>query len=135
MKKTKLRKKSKSKIPTLKRKLWKVFSLYIRERDSFKCITCGKVSVGQGMHCGHFIPKAVGGMALYFCETNNHAQCYNCNINLGGWGERYAEVLERKYGIEKVNEMRGLIHKIEKWSELDYLNKIEYYKDKLGEDV
>ncbi len=69
-----------------KRKLWPIFSLYIRTRDKFTCFTCGRKGTGSGIHAGHFIPDAVGGLALKFHEENVHAQCWNCNLNLGGWG-------------------------------------------------
>lgn len=120
--------KKKPKIGQLKKKLWKYFALFIKQRDNYTCITCGNHGSGSGMHAGHFIPKSVGGMGLYFYEQNVHAQCFRCNIHLGGYGEKYAEVLELKYGREKINEMRAKKHAIEKWSIQDYEEKIEHYK-------
>ncbi|MFK2167960.1 recombinase, partial [Bacteroides fragilis] len=47
--------------PDLKAKLDKVFSLYIRLRDSkpfnyrfFKCISCGEIKPFEQADCGHF---------------------------------------------------------------------------------
>ena len=117
----------------LKKKLWKVFSQYIRQRDNNICITCGRKGEGSGIHAGHFIPKSVGGLALYFHEKNVHAQCFACNIHKGGWGERYAEVLELKYGREEVDKMRSKRHSIEKWSIQDYEEKIAHYKSLLSD--
>ncbi len=94
--KVKVVKKKSESISSLKKKLWTVFSLYIRQRDKFTCFTCGKKGEGSGMHAGHFIPKSVGGIALYFHEDNVHAQCYHCNINLGGSQYIYGLKLGKK---------------------------------------
>ena len=59
----------------LKKKLWKLFSKYIRQRDNYTCVTCGQKGEGSGIHAGHYITKAVGGIGLYFHEQNVHAQC------------------------------------------------------------
>ena len=124
MKKIKLRKKSKQKIPVLKRKLWKVFSDYIKKRDKNICFTCGRKCEGSGAHAGHFIPKSVGGLALYFDEENVHCQCYNCNINLGG--NQY--IYGIKLGEEKVIMLNILKTAYTKWTAEVYLEKIEHYK-------
>lgn len=112
----------------LKKKLWTVFSKYIRERDNYICFTCGRYGEGSGMHAGHFIPKSVGGIALYFHEDNVHAQCYNCNINLGGnqyiYGKKLGDKAEELYDIK--NKV------IEKWTIADYEEKIEHYTKELG---
>lgn len=123
MKRSKLRKQSKTKVSTLKRKLWKVFSEYIRLRDNYTCFTCGRKGEGSGIHAGHFLPKSISGIALYFNEDNVHAQCYNCNINLGGNQYTYGT----KLGKEKVDELYQIKNQINKWSEQDYLQRIEYY--------
>jgi len=112
-----------------KKKLWTIFSLYIRTRDNFTCFTCGKKGDGKGMHAGHMIPRAVGGMSLYFNEFNVHAQCYYCNINLGGNGAIYAKKFIEKYGQEKFDELIELKeHGYKKYTIEEYKNLIEYYK-------
>lgn len=127
MKKTPLKKKSKTSISKLKAELWKWFSLYIRRRDNFTCFTCGHKGEGGAIHCGHFISKAIGGIALYFHEENCHAQCYFCNIYLGG----NSYIFGQKLGKEKCDELYRIKNTVfEKWSEADYLKKIEYYKQK-----
>jgi len=119
-----LKKKSKQKIPILKRKLWKVFSDYIKKRDKNICFTCGRKCEGSGAHAGHFIPKSVGGLALYFDEDNVHTQCFNCNINLGG--NQY--IYGIKLGEEKVIMLNILKTAYTKWNAEVYLEKIEHYK-------
>ncbi len=125
MKRSKLNKVGKSSISKLKKKLWKEFSEYIRNRDKNICFICGKYATGSGYHAGHFISKAIGGVELYFHEDNVHGCCYNCNINLGGNLYLYG----KKLGEEKCNELYQIKNKINKWSEIDYINKINYYKE------
>lgn len=117
-------KKKKPKISILKKKLWKIFSQYIRERDKYICFTCGRHATGSGMHSGHFISKSVGGISLYFHEDNVHAQCYNCNINLSGNQWEYGQRL----GEEKVVKLMEIKKIITKWSVEDYEEKIAHYQ-------
>jgi hypothetical protein len=86
-------------ISTLKKKAWKVFSKWIRERDKYVCYTCGKDLKGSpALHAGHFISRRVG--ATMFDEMNVHAQCMYCNMyNYGSTGA-YAERLIADYGVE-----------------------------------
>jgi hypothetical protein len=117
------RKKSTAK---LKKELWRIFSRYVRERDNWTCFTCDVVAFGSGMHAGHFIPAAVGGLALYFAEDNVHAQCMRCNLWLQGNQYVYGDRL----GKRRVNALNKLRAKVTKWDEADYLKKIELYKKK-----
>lgn len=128
--------KKKTKISTLKKKLWKEFATYIKIRDNYTCITCGKENTGCGMHAGHFIPKRLCKEELYFNENNVHAQCFHCNINCGGFGAMYFRVLQKKYDeelpkilINIFEDNRHLPPK--KWTEEDYLEKIEHYKNEI----
>lgn len=113
----------------LKKELWKWFSLYIRKRDKWRCFTCGRLASGSGLHAGHFIAKSIGGLALYFNEDNVRAQCFNCNINLGG----NSYVFGQKLGPKMVKKLYALKGIETKWEINDYLTKIEYYK-KLSTD-
>lgn len=129
MKKTKLNKVSKNSISKLKKKLWKLFSEYIRKRDKGICFICGRIASRSAYHAGHFIPKSIGGIELYFNEENVHGCCYHCNINLGGNLYEYG----MKLGKEKVDMLYKIKNTtISKWSEQDYLNKIEEYTKKLS---
>lgn len=114
-------------VTQLKKKLWTVFSEYIRTRDKFTCFVCGRFATGGGMHAGHFIPKSVGGIALYFHEDNVHAECYHCNINLGGNLYEYG----LRLGKDKCDELYEIKKQTNKWSTEDYQEKIELYKTKL----
>lgn len=123
-----MRKKSKQSISSLKKKLWKVFSLFIRQRDNYTCFTCGRKGTGSGMHAGHYIPKGIGGITLYFNEQNVNAQCYHCNINLGGYGAMYHQKMLYKYGKDIVDELWRIKNQTTaKWEIEDYTEKIKTY--------
>lgn len=117
-------------ISQLKKDLWKVFSAYIRKRDKNICFICGKYAEGSAYHAGHFIPKSVGGLALYFNEENVHGCCYHCNINLGGNLYEYGQ----KLGDKRCKELYKLKNESWKWNVDDYIEKISYYKEKLNEN-
>lgn len=120
-------KKKKPSISKLKKRLWEQFSLYIRNRDGWTCFTCGRKGEGSGIHAGHFIPKASGGLALYFNEDNVHAQCFHCNHHLGGNQWEYG----LKLGPKKVEELYKLKNENWKWSIFEYEQKIEEYREKV----
>lgn len=124
-----MKKKSSSRIPTLKRKLWKVFSEFIRLRDKGICFTCGRKCEGKGYHAGHWIPDAAGGIALRFNELNVHGQCYHCNINLGGYGERYTQRMEEFYGEGTIHSLRSLKNVVIK--DFPYEGLTKTYKQKI----
>ena len=135
MRRTRIRKTAKTHtMGWYKKKFWTTFSLYIRTRDDFTCFTCGKKGEGKGLHAGHMIPRASGGLSLYFHEKNVHAQCYYCNINLGGNGAIYATKFIEKYGQEEFDEILRLQHQgFKKYSIEEYQELIEIYKIKIEE--
>jgi len=111
----------------LKRKLWPIFSKYIRLRDKNICFTCGKY-VGEGLYqAGHFIPRGAGGLALYFNEDNVHGQCSFCNLTLQGNVYEYG----KRLGEEKVRELYKLRSQITK--NYPFEDRIKYYQEKIKE--
>ena len=98
----------KSKLKKSKDKAWMWLSRYIRLRDSVngicKCVTCDTVKPWKQMQAGHFIPAGRGN-AVRYVEENIHAQCYRCNINLGGFGAVYYPFMVEKYGQEFVDDL------------------------------
>ena len=95
---------------TTKAKLVKLFSNFIRLRDSNEhgigqCISCGKfitvwrenVKFDQKAHAGHYYSKGAS-KSLYFDEKNVNLQCCECNSFKEGNKQGYARGLTRKYG-------------------------------------
>lgn len=121
------RKKSKS-TARLKKILWKHFTLWIKERDKNICFTCGKKCFGWDCHGGHFIPKSIGGILLYFNEDNVHVQCARCNLS--EQGNQY--IYGQKLGKDKVQELQTIRLKSKNviWDREKFLEKIAYYKKK-----
>jgi 5-methylcytosine-specific restriction endonuclease McrA len=117
---------------TLKRKLWELFSKYIRERDNWTCISCGKKCEGIDCHAGHYHPRT-DGLNLFFDEKNVNAQCSACNTFRHGNLTQYALGLKKKYGdqiLEELDEKRK--HLIQIYDN-EYLKLIETYKIKIEE--
>ena len=126
-------------IRTLKKKLWIIFSLYVRMRDGLRttgskdwgfCFTCGRRYHIKLLQAGHFISGRHN--ANLFSEKGTHAQCYNCNINLKGNTLEYRRKIIELYGekydliLEKENQQikQFTVPELEKMIE-DYKNKLK----------
>lgn len=89
-------------------KLWKVFSEFIRLRDSdekgyCKCITCGRIVHWKKCDAGHGIGRQH--KSTKFHEQNNAAQCKPCNGFEGGKREVYKVEMDKKYGAGTWDKM------------------------------
>ena len=105
-------------IKTLHKKCWKLMSDKVRERDRYKCFTCGKVGEPKKMHAGHFMHSSQD-----FDERNIHCQCFTCNHMLSGNLAEYTIKMIELYGIDVVNELRGKKHLPHKYT-IKELNEI-----------
>ena len=119
----------------LKKKLWKVFSEYIRRRDAdwkgmVACCSCGKVDHWKNRDAGHYRPKTEG-TCMYFEEKNVHAQCRGCNSFRRGNLANYSLYLIRRYGSGILEELEWKSKQKCDLSQLDYLRLIEEYKEKI----
>ena len=116
----------KPKKPTLskvKKKLWVIFSEYIRKRDGLAttgstewalCCTCQKRYHYKMLQGGHFIAGRHN--ANLFSEKGTHAQCYNCNINLKGNTLEYRRQIIKLYGKGADTEIENEARKIKKFT-------------------
>lgn len=135
----KRRTQSRTKRPTItqqKKKLWKYISLYVRNRDGFRCYTCGKFAMGSAMHAGHFVPSSQCNLAMRYDPEWLRAQCYNCNINLSGNYVTFRENLIKDRGEDAVVAWEQRRHEIVK--DYNYEEKIEEAKalcQSIGLDV
>lgn len=96
---------------TLKAKAWKMFSLYIRLKNSDKsgmsqCYTCDKIEHYSKLQCGHFI----GGRsnAVLFNEEVVRSQCVHCNIFMRGNYQEYTVRMIDEVGRKKVDDLMRL---------------------------
>lgn len=122
-------------VASLKKKADKIFSLYIRHRDSenglAECITCGVMKPIKEMQNGHFVSRRSS--KLRYDEFNCNAQCVGCNMFKQGEQYIYGKNIDRKYGkgtAESLMAQRNETHRFTV-SELEEI--VEYCKEGLRE--
>ena len=120
----------------LKAKLDKLFSEYIRKRDSdhrgmCKCISCGKEApaFGGSTHAGHLFSRRY--LATRFDEKNVNSQCAYCNTFLNGNQYLASKGVDKKWGDGTVAELESRMHTTVKLSRVDYEEAIENIKRKI----
>jgi hypothetical protein len=132
MKKTKLKRRSKSPLAKLKEKLWQLCRKVVFTKYGTRCFTCGRGPLeGSNLQLGHFIASSLSSVEMrYEVEGNLKPQCYMCNINHSGNTLQFRRNLIRDHGIEYVEELearnertKGLMYR-EEW----YEAKIAEYK-------
>jgi len=107
MKKTPLRKKSKSNTKKLQDKLWELCKQITRKQYGNICYTCGKQGLeSSNWHTGHMYPKASLSAYMKYDLRVLRPQCYHCNINLGGNGAVYLEKMIEREGEEYLEQIR-----------------------------
>ena len=112
--------KKRSQREILKDKAWKVFALWIRERDK-RCVTCN----GLAEQAGHFFHNI-----LDFDEENINGQCVRCNHWLSGNLAVYSTYLLNKLGEKGFKDLdlrHTLAMRGEKKDEEYYVKIIEKY--------
>ena len=113
----------------LKEKLWELCKTIVRKRDGNTCFICGKGPLaGGGWHTGHLIPSSTCGGYLRYDLRNLHSSCYNCNINLGGNGAKFARRVEEVYSKEFLDSIFADLNHFQKTDVLFFKEKIEEYK-------
>jgi len=115
LRRARISKHRRSSLAALKRKLWKLFAAYVKERDGNTCFSCGRGGLaGSNWHAGHLFPA--GSSSLIRWEPKNvHSQCYHDNINLGGAGAAYAVRFIERYGIDEFNRLSALSREMKAW--------------------
>ena len=132
-----MKKKSKIKKPSvakLKKKLWKLFSEYIRKSNAnfqeyVTCVTCPITKHWKEMQAGHFIPGRHN--SILFDERNVHVQCYGCNVHKQGNTVKYFRFMEKKYGHKVIKELEKLDLENKQFTTNELEKLIEIYKKKL----
>lgn len=115
---------------SLRKKMWKLMSEYVRKRDKYICFTCSAQLTKATSQAGHYIHKD----CLDYDEININCQCVRCNKWLSGNLGIYAERLIAKYGEEEVNLLRvksQQIKKLKKWTISELEEMIDTYKQTL----
>ena len=118
----------------LKDKLDRIFSEYIRLRDSdangyCRCISCGAVHHWRDVDCGHYVNRSH--MATRFDERNCNAQCRKCNRFDEGNNIGYTKGLIAKYGDKVIDELYVKKYSISKMSKAEFEILIDHYKNEV----
>jgi len=114
-------------LSTLRRKLDKVFSLWIRRRDADdkgmgRCYTCNRYAL---LEASHFIPRQH--QATRWDEHNVHGACSYCNRWQHGNLAEYYLALVRQYGQRIADGLMELKRTTVKFTRQDLLDLIAKY--------
>lgn len=112
-----------------KKKLDKVFSDYIRQRDDYTCITCGKKGDKTNIQNGHYVSRASN--SLRYSEVNCNAQCVGCNIFRRGAMDDYAIKLVAKWGKDTLTNLAAEKKKRKEFTRQELIEEIKRYTEKL----
>jgi hypothetical protein len=131
---------TKPSLSKLHKKLWPLFSEFIRKRDCLKttgttdrgrCITCGREYEFKQLQAGHFISRVY--KSILYDERNCHAQCYGCNVGKRGSVDEYWVAMELKYGRKVIDELMSLKRTARRFKTYELEEMIEVYKSKVRE--
>jgi hypothetical protein len=116
---------------SLKGKLDRIFSEYVRLRDSdangyCRCISCGKICRWKEMDAGHFVNRSH--MSLRYDERNVNAQCRKCNRFDEGNPTGYMRGLKEKYGSGIIEMLEVKKHTVSRMTRFDYELLTAHYK-------
>ena len=125
------KKAQKNSIPSLKRRLDRVFSKYIRynysvDGENVECYTCGVVKPIKQMQNGHHISRAIS--PTRYSESNCRPQCPHCNLYREGMQHEFALNLRMEIGEYAYEQMIEESRKPWKWSRDWLLERIDYYE-------
>lgn len=135
MRRTAIKKKSKTPLAKAKTKLWKVLKQVIDIRDGETCISCGAEGLkGHNKHGGHFIPSSSCGGFLRYDLRNVWIQCSTCNLFRNGAGAEYTRALEKKYStafVDRIIQDKQVTIKLD----VHYVEALtEYYESLLSKN-
>lgn len=116
------------------KKLWSVFSIFIRTREIDEegiatCFTCGRKKHWKYMDCGHGIPRQY--KSTKFDEKNNQVQCKRCNGFEGGKREVFKVEMDKKYGKGTWDLMILKSKQVCRRSQFEIDALTKYYKEQI----
>jgi hypothetical protein len=132
---------AKKSVSALVKKADKIFSQYIRNRDTVTyiesvpagyCVTCLKITptIGTRGHCGHFIERRC--KLTRYDEHNAHLQCAYCNTYQHGEQYKHSQYIKNKYGQQELDRLVDLERQYKmsghKWTVEELEGIINYLK-------
>lgn len=117
-------------------KLWKIFSEYIRKRDSddngyIICISCGRWVKWKESDAGHFISRRFE--CTKYDEKNVNAQCVKCNRFENGNQYEQSLRIDKKWGEGTSKDLSDKSKMTCKKDRYTYEYLINEYKQKIKE--
>ena len=94
------------------------------------CFTCQAIKHWKGFQCGHYIPR--NHLSTRFEERNCAPQCVGCNVFGRGKHDEFAIQLMAKCGPGILEDLSAQKNKSIKYTEENYRDMIEKYKDYLS---
>lgn len=129
-------------IRILKKKLWQVFSQYIRlsyaDHTGWLTTCDGKWVFWKDCDCGHLRHNternaSLGGNALWYYENNFAPQSNQGNrLNEDDSAQKYMLWAINKYGKKEVEKMFEMRNEYKLWTEEELQNKYQYYREKVN---
>lgn len=124
-------------ISKLKAKLDKIFSQFIRLRDSTddgglgQCCTCDKVIFYKDGDAGHFLSRTY--LGTRFDERNVNLQCKSCNGFRAGEQYKHGQYVNMMHGEGVAEELQAIAKQTHKWDRIRYEEQIEKYTKSVKE--
>jgi hypothetical protein len=116
----------------LVKKLDDIFSKFIRSRDKYTCLVCGKQGTGAEIHCGHLFSRV--SFSTRWTELNCFAQCKSCNFRAEYDNEPMKRAWIAKHGQEKFDVLYMKYNSVFKIGNAELVVLINYYKQRLKEN-
>ncbi|MFP4461620.1 MAG: recombination protein NinG [Thermotogota bacterium] len=118
----------------LKEELWRLFSLWIRQKEAdengiVRCSTCGAFRHWRYLDAGHYMSRRH--LSTKYNEKNVHPQCKQCNGPYSGEQALMARFIDKKYGLGTAQHLEYTSRRESHWTRFDYILKIQEYKQKL----
>ena len=118
----------------LDEELWRVFSLWIRQKDAdhrgvVRCVTCKAYRQWRYVDAGHFMSRRH--LSTKFDEKNVYPQCKQCNGFGAGQQYKMSQHINQVHGLGTAEYLERLSKQAAHWTRFDYIIKIEEYKAKL----
>ena len=120
--------------PSADKKLWKIFSEYIRLKYSSEngyctCYTCGAIRFWRGCDAGHGIGRQF--MATKFEEINVRPQCKPCNGFHGGKREVFKEKMDLEHGTGTWEKLELRARQRFSYSDFEIQELIKFYSEEV----
>ena len=114
----------------IKKKLDAEFSLFIRRRDKFTCVTCGKVGYERDgeMQCGHLFSRIA--LSTRWDEDNAFCQDRGCNFRHEMDWMPLELYYREKRGDEAFDRLYRKYRTPKKYSNAELNEMLEHYRKK-----